>query len=50
MANIVLSKQAHDVMRERNITEEWVYRTVDVPDFVENPGGRHARTCCHGVL
>ena len=37
MANIALSKHAQDVMRERNISQEWVHRAVDSPDLVENP-------------
>lgn len=37
MADIVLSKHAQDVMRERNIPEEWVSRTVDTPDRREDP-------------
>jgi hypothetical protein len=37
MANVVLSKHAQDVMRERNIPEEWVLRAVDSPDRTDNP-------------
>jgi hypothetical protein len=37
MANVVLSKHAQDVMRERNIPEEWVHREVDSPDRTEHP-------------
>jgi hypothetical protein len=39
MANVVLSKHAQDVMRERNIPEEWVHRAVDSPDRTEHPAG-----------
>jgi Domain of unknown function (DUF4258) len=37
MANIAFSKHAQDVMRERNIPEEWVHRAVDMPDLIEHP-------------
>lgn len=35
MAEVEFSKHAQDMMRERNIPEEWVRRTIDDPDRTE---------------
>ncbi len=43
MADIDYTKHARDVMRERNIPEEWVMRTVSAPERTDSPpdGTRH---------
>lgn len=37
MANVAFSKHTRDVMRERKIPEEWVMRTLAVPDQTDSP-------------
>ncbi|HEX6798939.1 MAG TPA: DUF4258 domain-containing protein [Ktedonobacterales bacterium] len=37
MANVVFSKHARDVMRERHIPEEWVLRAIATPDRTDTP-------------
>ena len=37
MGNVVFSKHAQDVMRERRIPEEWVLRTISAPDRTDAP-------------
>jgi hypothetical protein len=32
---IELSEHAHDMLRERNIPEEWMWRAVEAPDRTE---------------
>jgi len=35
MADIELSMHAQDMLRERDIPEEWMWRAIDAPDRVE---------------
>ncbi|CAG0945826.1 hypothetical protein ANRL1_02583 [Anaerolineae bacterium] len=32
MADVVFTEHAKDVLTERSIPEEWVWRTLDIPD------------------
>jgi hypothetical protein len=36
MPAIEISEHATDMMRERDIPEEWLWRTLDAPDRTEN--------------
>lgn len=36
MADVAFSKHAQDVMRERQIPEEWVLRAIAAPDRTDN--------------
>ena len=38
MANVVFSKHAQAVMRERRIPEEWALRAIATPDRTDTPG------------
>jgi len=35
MRNIEPSGHAKDMLRERNISEEWMWRAIDTPDWTE---------------
>ncbi|MGH7376216.1 MAG: DUF4258 domain-containing protein [Candidatus Methylomirabilales bacterium] len=48
--DIEFSSHARDMLRERNIPEEWVERTIRSPDRTEVRADNHTQTNRHPFL